>query len=511
MSDLNDLNGLSADMPQDAPVQPVQPVAPTAPVAEEQALHDEMEELAKVFQEELDRAKAEAKEVAETEPVDPEIELSAEQIPPTTSEAPAANEPIPEEELCDCCGEKRRGTAENPDSPYCTECDAGLRHYPFDFLNIFFAIVAICFVFYGGYVFADHTETFVAVHKADSLRAEKKMYSALDAYSVAANTMLNNHINGELVYKREILLAADLGYVSGLSEPAANIHGWELSLPHFRAAKKTLDNAAEITATAQAVSTLLSPYETTAAQDIPYDTLIAQLEALKTAPVTATQADETETEDTTGVADAYDPQAQQYSTAMLSFYKYYVALLCKKDLETQIAFLEEIQTAAPDMVWLYAPLLAELYAKTDRDIEPMCQLMADCNAEDNSPALARVIRLRIQGQYEEAIALCDDTLAVSADLETEFYRQKALMLLVQGQYSEAYTIVNDVYENSSPSLLTVYTVALSAAAAGEETAYNEVIEMLTGYGYPIPAEVTGYKDGSVTMEQILCEGDYDIS
>ena len=70
MSDLNDLNGLSADMPQDAPVQPV---VPTAPVAEEQALHDEMEELAKVFQEELDRAKAEAKEVAETEPVDPEI------------------------------------------------------------------------------------------------------------------------------------------------------------------------------------------------------------------------------------------------------------------------------------------------------------------------------------------------------------------------------------------------------------------------------------------------------
>ena len=107
--------------------------------------------------------------------------------------------------------------------------------------------------------------------------------------------------------------------------------------------------------------------------------------------------------------------------------------------------------------------------------------------------------------------MCDETLAGSSDLETEFYRQKALMLLAQGQYSEAYTIVNDAYENNSPSLLTVYTVALSAAAAGEETAYNEVIDMLTGYGYTIPAEVTGYKDGSVTMEQILCEGDYDIS
>lgn len=500
MSDLNDLNGL----PNDIPADPV----PAVETESEQALHDEMEELAKVFQEELDRAKAEAKEVAENAPVDPEIELS-ETVPSQSPASAAPEAPMSEDELCECCGEKRRGTANDPNSPYCMECDTGLRHYPFDFLHIFFVLVAICFVFYGGYVFADHTETFVAVQKADSLRAQGKLYSALDAYTSAANTMVNNQINGELVYKREILLASDLGYVNGLTEPSSNIRPWELSLPHFRSLKKVLDTSAEIMATVQAANTLLAPYETTAPQDIPYDDLLAQLEALKTASVPAEQTDSDGTE---SAADAYEPKAEHYHSALVNFYKYDVALLCEKDLDTQIAFLEEIQKDAPEMVWLYAPLLVELYAKTNRDIAPLCQAMERFNAEDHSPAVARVIQKRIQGQYTEATALCDEALNTSSDLNTEFYRQKALMLLAQGSYRDAYTLINTAYEEStSPSLLTVYTVALSAAAAGEETVYNEIVEMLTNYGYTVPAELTGYKNGSVTLEQILFEGDYDIS
>ena len=158
MSDLNDLHGLPHTDPP--------PEISEADASQTQDLHDELEDLAKVFQEELDRTKEEARAAAENAPVDPEIELSETGgVPSAAEKKPAADEPIPEEELCDCCGEKRRGTAKDPNSPYCSECDAGLRHYPFDFLNIFFAVVAICFVFYGGYVFADHTSTFVAVQK----------------------------------------------------------------------------------------------------------------------------------------------------------------------------------------------------------------------------------------------------------------------------------------------------------------------------------------------------------
>lgn len=501
MSDLNELNGL----PNDSPVVPV------AKAADEQALHDEMEELAKVFQAELDRAKAEAKEVAENVPVDPEIDLSdAEQIPAATEKTVAENAPIPEEELCDCCGEKRRGTAENPNAPFCAECDAGLRHYPFDFLNLFFALIAICFVFYGGYVFANHTETFVAVQKADSLRAEKKTESALDAYTAAANTMINNHINGELVYKREILLAYNAGYFSNLSEPVENIHTWELSLPHFRTLKRALDDAAAFLTTWEAADAMISASVSSAANpsDLPYDALIAKLDAMKAAEV-VTESSESET---TTAANAYTPKVEHYAPSAIAFYKYQLALICSKDLQTQIAFLEEFQAEAPQHVLLYAPLLVELYAKTGRDIEPLCSLIENTSTEDCSPALAHAIQKRIAGQPDESMALCDDAIAAYPDFSEEFYRQKALILLAQGNYSEAYTTVNTVYqESSSPSFQTVYTVAVCAAAAGEETAYNEIISLLNKYDYSVPKEVTGYKDGSVTLQQILFEGDYDIS
>lgn len=503
MSDLNELNGL----PHNTPAEPVVPVAETA---DEQALHDEMEELAKVFQAELDRAKAEAKSVAENAPVDPEIELSdAAQIPPAAEKTVAENAPIPEEELCDCCGEKRRGTAKDPTSPFCTECDAGLRHYPFDFLNIFFAIIAICFVFYGGYVFANHTETFVAVQKADSLRAAKKTESALDAYAAAANIMLNSHINGELVYKREVLLAYSIGYLNELSEPAANIHTWELTLPHFRALKNALDDTAAFLTTWEAADTLVSASVTSAdPADIPFDALIAKLDAMKTAEVVT----ESSEDETTTAANTYAPKVERYSAGAIAFYKYQLALICKKDFQTQITFLEELQSEAPQHVLLYAPLLLELYAKTGRDIEPLCDLIENTSAEESSPTLARAIQKRIAGQPDESMALCDEAIAAYPEYNEEFYRQKALILLAQGNYSDAYTTVNTAYQESdSPSFQTVYTVAVCAAAAGEETAYNEIISLLTNYGYSVPEEVTGYKDGSVTLQQILFEGDYDIS
>ena len=64
--------------------------------SESQALHDELEDLAKVFQEELDRAKAEAREVAENGVEEPEILIQGlEDI----AERPAHRESVSEERV----------------------------------------------------------------------------------------------------------------------------------------------------------------------------------------------------------------------------------------------------------------------------------------------------------------------------------------------------------------------------------------------------------------------------
>ena len=65
---------------------------PNAAQSEEQAIHDEMEDLAKVFQEELNRAKAEAAEVANTVPEEPEILIQVLDDLPAPTEEPAEDE-----------------------------------------------------------------------------------------------------------------------------------------------------------------------------------------------------------------------------------------------------------------------------------------------------------------------------------------------------------------------------------------------------------------------------------
>lgn len=477
--------------------------------SETQALHDELEDLAKVFQEELDRAKAEARAVAENGTEEPEILIQGLE---DLSEHPAhtqsvTEESIPEEELCECCGEKRRGTAKNPNSAFCEECDVGLRHYPFDWVNVLLALAAICLVFFGGYVFAVHTEGFAAVCKADALQRENKMYSALDAYADAAAKLESQNINAENVYKREILLAASLGYVNGIDEPAQNIQSWEMSLPHFFKVRRALLSGAEFTETVSAAEELLIPYQTLSSDQIPYDDLLAKLEALKTQAVP-----ESAENGQTASKKGYQAKAKQYSVPGVLFYQYYLALLCEKSPEVQIEFLEALRDTAPQEVWLYGQFLGELYAKTGRDVEPVCKLIEEKNAEDGAPALIRVISMRMQEQYDEAIALCETQIEAGNENSSELYRQMGLCYLAKGENESAYTAVNNGFQSSSrPSIQTCNTLALCALAAGQTDAFSEVKELLENSGFTLSNEVTQYQSGTLTVEQILKEGDCDVT
>lgn len=482
--------------------------------AEEQAIHDEMEDLAKVFQEELDRAKAEAAEVANTVPEEPEILIQGlDDLPDPAEEIQAQEDEETEKEPCACCGEHPAGTHNDPNSPYCETCDTGLRHYPFDFVNILLVLAVLCFVFYGGYVFADHTQVFSEVHKADTLARQNKLYSALDAYSTAANTMVNQHINGEMVYKREILLAYRLGGINIMQDPAENIKSWEMSLPHFRSLRLALDDAEAFLATTDAANAILAPYDTTKAEDIPYDDLIAQLDALKDQTITTTEAaSDTDTEsETTTAASGYTPKAEKYSAAMLAFFKYQTALICEKDMETQLAFAEEIREYGPQYPWLYGAILGDLYARSGKDVEPICQLLEAENAEDDTPALLRAIVKRMNGDYDGAIAICEEKLEAQSSISSEFYRQEGLCYLAKGDYETAYSRVNEGFQNTTyPSMQYCNTLALCAAAAGQTDAYDEIDELFQSSGYTISAEVSGYKNGTVTLESILLEGDFDV-
>lgn len=456
----------------------------------------EMEELAATFQRELDKTKAEAEEKGE---LIQELEDIPEASTRNDDEEPS------EAELCECCGEKRRGTKADPDSPYCEECDLGLRHYPFSFLNIFFVVVVIALVFYSGYVFAGRMGVLNDVYKADKYVSQKKMDSAVTAYEDAVSAMEKAGIKGELVYKRQIMANYRIGYLQDIDSRSDHINSWELSLPHFRSVKKAMGESADFIATVRKAYTILTKYDVNDPSDFPYDDAMAALVSLESEPYTEDTTANTSSATTSSV------KATQYNKAMVYYYEYYVSVICNKDNDEQLKYLEKIKEEYPQYIWLYGSALGDLYAKTGKDVTEICDKIRSNNSEDPSPDLIEIESLRIKGDYDAAIAKCEEYASPDdCTVKYEIYRQEALCYILKDDYDTALETAKKAYDDNGNSLEVIDTLALCAVLKNDDATYSSMESLLDGSGYSLSDKVTGFKAGTVTLDDILLKGAYDV-
>ena len=72
--------------------------------------------------------------------------------------------------------------------------------------------------------------------------------------------------------------------------------------------------------------------------------------------------------------------------------------------------------------------------------------------------------LRIQGKYEDSIAICKNKVLEKDDYSFEYYRQTALSCLALGEYDNACTAAKSAYEQYNYSIQVLDTLALCYAA-----------------------------------------------
>lgn len=460
--------------------------------ANTEAVQNEMEALAQTFQRELDKTRDEAGR-AEREPVRILIQ-ELEDIPRSAGDEEERDGELPEEELCACCGEKRRASG----SLYCSDCDDGLRRYPFDFLKIFFAAVLIALVLYSGYVFAGRIPVFSAVHRADALAHRHKMSSALNAYAQADELLRRDGIDGELVYAREIGAAYSLGYMDKADRLGAKLSPQRLKLPHLRKTGKLLSDTRSFFLTAEEVGKILNAYDDTKPEALPYDEIVAKLKALETAPVPE-------------AAGKFPVKPTGYNRAMLLFYRFHVSSLCGKDLSVQLGFLEKIREEYPQYVWMYGAALGDLYARSGKDVSEIVRLLREADAEDASADVLQVRASRIRGDLKEAIAKCEELTAdESFSAAYELLRQEALCYLAKGEYKTAFEKADAAYRSNVYAIEVVDTLALCAAAVGDEETYTRMKTLLEQNGYALSEEVVRFREGTLSIDDILGKGDYDV-
>lgn len=463
------------------------------------ALEKEMDDLARVFQEELDKTKAEAETPAEL--IQPLEDIVPEEV---QAEAPTTER---DENMCENCGEHKRGTRDNPRSRYCADCEKLMRKFPFNPFSFVVVLAVLLAAVYGCWNFVQNSEIFALGKDADALMRENKLYSAAEAYAAAVDAADLHKTDVHLLSKKELLTAYEAGYLSDISQVAKGRYkDFELSLPYLRGVKAITDDAEIFIKTANDAYAVLAAYEDKKAADIPYETLLAKLVDMETAE---TYLDVTYDEEGKEIP-AENSRKAPYKRAMVSYYKYYLALICGKDSAVQLGFIEEVRAESPEYVWLYASALGELYAVTGKgDPMEIVKLIRDSNAEDTSAYTVEVIAERVKGNYDSALAVCDRGLEADGSLY-ELHRQKALVYLAKGDYKAAYDSALSAYESYQYSVQVCNTLALASVLTDNETTYNEVKKLFDASDMELSPVLEDYRAGKVTVADIVTKGDYDI-
>lgn len=74
---------------------------------------------------------------------------------------------------------------------------------------------------------------------------------------------------------------------------------------------------------------------------------------------------------------------------MVYYYEYYISVICNKDNDEQLKYLEKIKEEYPQYIWLYGSALGDLYAKTGKDVTEICDKIRSNNSEDRRRILLK--------------------------------------------------------------------------------------------------------------------------
>lgn len=489
-------------------------------------IHDEMEELAKVFKEELEKAKQESEGLA-----DGLENLQVEGYNPQSVSLGEKTTPILEDELCEYCGERRRGTEKDPNSPYCQECEEILEKYPYDYRGIIAVIVTVCIAVAAIFCFAISVPLFATMKQADKAADGGHLYTAINKYNNAAefaNNLSAKHKCYNLHKKMAIVCFDMVNMNSAISEIADNIPEPVLKLLTFKEVNNILDASEEMQATAMVAQKYIGQYANVT--DETYDKIIADLDALSGKKIYISGAeyhDETEKDFTPDGTETVITADEGW----LCMYKYAAAQQMNKEPEIIAGYLQEVADSSDYMKTLVGSLLATTYAGMLEDYEK-AEEIANYLKEQNSDSpeyhmIMSVIYRHRDKDYAAAQQVCDIGLKMLSGLPNgESYVmqygymlqvQQTLNSIMQDQYEEAYETIKTAYDNlSMTGGLTIQIrdlYAMLALQTKDQKTFDALALEIESYGdesITFTSDVTDYKAGKLTLKEIAESGRYDL-
>lgn len=490
---------------------------------ENENYRDEMDELVRIFKEELSKAQEEAEETDDFDIDNIEVEGYD---PKTVSLDEKRKAVVDFDNNCECCGERPRGTKKNPDSVFCEECEAILEKYPYDWKGLVSVVVILAVLILGVINFAIDTPAFSYMKNGDKNFKANKLYSAVSDYDMAEACIeeeLRENYKG--LQAKKVVAAYKSMNMDVVTDGMSYFDESTLNLLAFRDVKKINHEMGVMQGTMMVIQKYIADLKADE-----YDKIIAALDSLSGKKIYEKNGmfyDELDTSyQVTGTEKAYIADE-----GWLNVYKYAAAQSNNKDEAVMIEYLEKAlgHTEYVDRVW--TPILASAYVSIGQydKAEALIEEIKKTNAEgtDDNLIMSMLYRYRDKN-YQRAVDTCVEGLNSLAELEDGYNlvaqigytlsMQKTLNLVMLGKYTDAYESAEECCTYQMDSLETVDSqsrdiLAILALATKNTEAYEELEKEIKDsgeYGIPFSQDVTDYKDGKITLEEIVMSGRYDL-
>ena len=490
---------------------------------ENENYRDEMDELVRIFKEELSKAQEESEESDDFDVDNIEVEGYD---PKTVSLDEKRRAIVDFDNNCECCGERPRGTKKNPDSIFCEECEAILEKYPYDWKGLVSVVVILGVLILGVINFAIDTPAFSYMKSGDKNLKENKLYSAVSNYDMA-DACIEEELKGDYkeLQAKKVVAAYKSMNMSAVTEGMSYFNDSTLNWLAFRDVKKINHEMGVMQGTLETIQKYIADFDADE-----YDKIIAALDSLSGKKIYEKNGSFYDELDTTYKVTGAE-KTYIADEGWLNVYKYAAAQSNGKDETVMIEFLEKAlgHTEYVDRVW--KPILASAYVNVGQydKAEALIEEVKKTNAEGTDYELIMSMLYRYKDKnYQRAVDTCvtglnrlaalDDGYNLVAQIGYTLSMQKTLNLIMLGKYTDAYESAEECCTYQMDSLETVNSqsrdiLAILALATKNTEAYDELkkeIEDSGEYGIPFSQDVTDYKAGKITLEEIVMSGRYDL-
>ncbi len=449
-------------------------------------LNEELEKLAQTFRDELKKAS----------------ELSQEEFEEAYADELGI---IPDEELCECCGERRKDKAYGESYQYCSVCRENMKRYPLSVSSIFIAIMLVAVAVSSIFTFTQDFYGYDLMYKARTASKEGKLSTALSYYDRVIEEFSGAEINPKNAYLESAEIISknmDDGMLS-MSDISDRINNalteFEFNLPIYYEYVGLREESIIQQGTLEKFYEIVSKEEYadfSPENEEMYKEIMTEIGSLIDEEIGVLTTDGEKT------------FMMPADKSIVRFCQYMFAYTSEQ-YEDAYKYIKEAEELAPDEYWLYAYELGmvELQWGKPDEAKELAQALLNENKENPDAYVLYTSIYRMAGKYNNAVKWANKGIEIAPD-NSELLRYKAMALCADGELEEAKKAIDEALNQEYG--LVYFTAIVIENELGNDDTVKEYKARLKEENVEFSDRMKDYLKGKITAVELFTEGTGDV-